>query len=185
MAMTADGRRGRNREQARLRYHRMKDDPEWAKRNRARRLAWRKKNRDKINKKNLAAYRKKRQDPKWLQVRLERADQWKRDNPEAFKKSQIRSKLKRYGLSVEDYDRILEAQGGLCAICGQAEAMKRGDTTWELSVDHDHETGAVRGLLCYSCNQGVGRFRDDPHLLRMAAQYLEANADNRSCPSVG
>jgi len=71
---------------------------------------------------------------------------------------------RRYGLSAEDADAMLEAQGGLCAICQAAPAAH---------VDHDHETGAVRAPLCFNCNGGLGQFRDDPRVLRAAAEYVE------------
>lgn len=71
---------------------------------------------------------------------------------------------RRYGISAEDADAMLEAQGGLCAICQAAPAAH---------VDHDHDTGAVRALLCFNCNGGLGQFRDDPRLLRAAADYVE------------
>jgi hypothetical protein len=65
-------------------------------------------------------------------------------------------------------------QNGCCAICGvhQSEVSKR------FSVDHNHSTGKVRGLLCNHCNRGLGHFRDDPMLLEFAAQYLYASADD-------
>jgi hypothetical protein len=73
-----------------------------------------------------------------------------------------------YGLSLAEYDRLLEWQGGGCAICG-------GTSGRRLHVDHDHKNPRqVRGLLCNGCNNGLGRFRDDPELLRMAIGYLEA-----------
>jgi hypothetical protein len=59
---------------------------------------------------------------------------------------------------------MLAAQGGLCAICRAAPAGH---------VDHDHVTGAVRELLCFNCNGGLGQFRDDPAVLRAAADYVE------------
>ncbi len=60
---------------------------------------------------------------------------------------------------------MLEAQGGGCAICGKPP----GDIA--LHVDHCHETGRVRGLLCFSCNAGLGQFRHDPDLLYQAMEY--------------
>ena len=60
-----------------------------------------------------------------------------------------------------------DAQGGLCAICGRKQPEK-----W-LAVDHDHETGVIRGLLCSRCNSGLGQFKDNPDRLRLAADYLE------------
>lgn len=71
---------------------------------------------------------------------------------------------RRYGITAEDADLMLERQGGLCAICRAAPAAH---------VDHDHETGAVRALLCFNCNGGLGQFRDDPAVLRAAADYVE------------
>lgn len=63
---------------------------------------------------------------------------------------------------------MLAAQGGKCAICGGTNPGGH-----RLAVDHDHTTGAVRGLLCHACNAGIGKLRDDPALLRVAADYLD------------
>ena len=62
---------------------------------------------------------------------------------------------------------MLAAQGGLCAICMTAPANH---------VDHDHASGAVRALLCFNCNGGLGQFKDDPDVLRAAADYVEFHA---------
>ncbi len=70
---------------------------------------------------------------------------------------------RRYGISAEDADAMLAAQGGLCAICRVAPAAH---------VDHDHVTGAVRALLCFGCNGGLGQFKDDPEFLHAAAYYV-------------
>lgn len=70
---------------------------------------------------------------------------------------------KRYGLTLDEYEK-LSASG--CAICGVSAGSRR------LCVDHDHKTGKIRGILCGNCNSGLGRFKDDPELLRKAAQYL-------------
>ena len=78
-----------------------------------------------------------------------------------------------YGLSVDEYWKRLEDQGRCCAICRQPEDYQQAGRTKRLSVDHDHETGAVRGFLCGRCNSGLGYFRDDPDMLRAAAAYLE------------
>jgi hypothetical protein len=76
---------------------------------------------------------------------------------------------RRYGISAAEADLMLEAQHGLCAICGEAPAAH---------VDHDHETGAVRALLCFNCNGGLGQFHDDPGTLRAAADYVEQHRDD-------
>ncbi len=73
---------------------------------------------------------------------------------------------RRYGITAGDADAMLAAQDGLCAICRAAPAAH---------VDHDHETGAVRALLCFNCNGGLGQFKDDPAVLRAAADYVEAH----------
>lgn len=67
-----------------------------------------------------------------------------------------KKRLKQYGLTPEEYADLVEVQGGVCALCGQAEKARRGDTAIVLSVDHDHTTGKVRGLLCRGCNTMLG-----------------------------
>jgi len=81
--------------------------------------------------------------------------------------------LKRYGLTSVAYDEMLTAQNGLCAICRRSEAVIIEGAVHRLSVDHDHETGQVRGLLCQKCNHGLGLFGDDLDLFRLAMDYLE------------
>lgn len=73
-----------------------------------------------------------------------------------------------YGITLAEYNHILASQGGGCAICGTKPKRYR-----RLDVDHDHETGAVRGILCSECNRGIGFLRDSPANLRAAADYLE------------
>jgi hypothetical protein len=80
------------------------------------------------------------------------------------------------GLTPSDYDEALTAQGGRCAICGTDDPGN--GKAWH--IDHDHLTGAVRGLLCHNCNTGLGQFVHDPTLLRIAAVYVEVPADLRS-----
>lgn len=74
---------------------------------------------------------------------------------------------KTYGLAPGDYDRLYESQGGMCAICRRATGKTR-----RLSVDHDHKTGDVRGLVCRPCNDMLGHGRDDPQMFLRAAGYL-------------
>lgn len=80
------------------------------------------------------------------------------------------TRISRHKLTVTQYWAMIEAQGDVCLICG------RGWRGWNGKgphIDHDHKTGRVRGLLCGECNTGIGRFGDDPALLRRAANYLE------------
>jgi hypothetical protein len=71
-------------------------------------------------------------------------------------------------MTLDDYDAMLAAQSGGCAICGTPPSVDGR----ALAVDHCHATGLVRGLLCRACNQGLGIFADDPQRLRKAANYL-------------
>ena len=84
---------------------------------------------------------------------------------------------RKFGLTPEEYGKMLLAQGNKCAICGNEETATRLDKTKSLAVDHDHKTGKVRGLLCCECNQGLGKFRDSREMLLSAARYLEQHAE--------
>jgi hypothetical protein len=76
--------------------------------------------------------------------------------------------LRQYGLTTADYDRMLAAQDGRCAVCRSPAPLGRG--RWH--IDHDHVTGQIRGLLCNNCNMGIGYFGDDPEVVAAAASYL-------------
>lgn len=95
---------------------------------------------------------------------------------EAARRNERDGMLRRvYGIGIAEYDALYAKQQGRCAICRQEPNQRggRGRTTLlSMMVDHDHVTGQVRGLLCNDCNQGLGRFRDDPALLRAALLYL-------------
>ena len=115
-----------------------------------------------------------------------RTERWRQANPERYaanreafvasggkKVADRRSHLKRkYGMTLEEYDAMLEGQGGGCFICGRPP---REDTS--LHVDHDHSTGKVRGILCFCCNNALADFREEPVLLRKAAAYLSWHAN--------
>ena len=76
-----------------------------------------------------------------------------------------------YGLTEAEYSDMLQAHDNKCAICNR-RPTDAGWSGW-LVTDHNHATGRARGILCHSCNVGLGHFRDDPDLLRRAAAYLE------------
>jgi hypothetical protein len=100
---------------------------------------------------------------------------WMAANPEKVKarakaRDYWKSNIKRkYGITPEQYDEMLNQQNGLCAVCDKPERIRDGR---RMPVDHDHETGKVRGLLCSHCNRGIGLFGDDPDVLLSAAAYL-------------
>jgi len=80
-----------------------------------------------------------------------------------------RSKYKKYGITSEEYQVMLDKQGGCCAVCGGEETRS---ASHEMSVDHDHITGKVRGLLCNNCNRGIGLLGDTEEALHKAWTYL-------------
>ena len=81
--------------------------------------------------------------------------------------------MKQYGLTGEDYERMFDAQQGLCAICQKPESDKYpSGVRKRLNVDHDHETGKVRALLCRACNVGIGNLGDRSETVFAAAVYL-------------
>lgn len=81
----------------------------------------------------------------------------------------------KYGIDVETYNAKLEEQDGKCAICGKGQG---NSVKSKLFVDHDHTTGKIRGLLCDSCNRGIGLLQDDADLLMAAVAYLISHQAN-------
>lgn len=110
----------------------------------------------------------------------ERARRWHEENPDRFNANQRRRRqlpevkrreraahlMRKFGITVEQYEEMLVNQDGGCAICGR----KPGKIS--LHVDHDHETGRVRGALCFRCNNALGDFDDNGDWLVAAANYL-------------
>lgn len=82
---------------------------------------------------------------------------------------------RRYDISLEQYNQMLEAQGGVCAICGGVESTRNKWGIRPLSVDHCHATGTVRKLLCNNCNQVIGKAKESVEILEKAIQYLKEN----------
>lgn len=87
-----------------------------------------------------------------------------------------RNRLTRFGITPDEFREMLIRQNGVCAICGRPERPvdPRNGRIKSLAVDHDHESGAVRGLLCQNCNKGIGNLGDDADILISAAMYLVA-----------
>lgn len=81
--------------------------------------------------------------------------------------SEDRRLRKRYGITKAEYDQMHANQQGLCALCGREESLNKN-----LAVDHDHQTGKVRALLCGACNRGLGFLGDDATLLQRATNYV-------------
>jgi len=79
----------------------------------------------------------------------------------------------RYNITVDDYNKLFKKQKGLCRICRESETLKYKDNITNLSVDHCHKTGKVRGLLCRKCNKAIGLFKENVHYLKRVIKYLE------------
>ena len=92
-----------------------------------------------------------------------------RNKPETKVKLRNQRLLRNYGITNEDYEAMLEEQRFCCAGCG----LHQNETDKKLNVDHDHNTGAVRGLLCGNCNRALGLIRDNLQTLANLQTYLE------------
>lgn len=107
----------------------------------------------------------------WREKNKEKARQNRKRHYEENKQKNLEqmawySLKRKYGLTQKEYTEMLDKQKGVCAICG-------GVCTRRLAVDHDHETGKVRGLLCNNCNRGLGHFQDNVGFLDAAIRYLK------------
>lgn len=107
---------------------------------------------------------------KWTKIirnqdKAEYQKQWRKKNPDKAKNIELR---KNYGITLEDYNRMYEEHNGCCAICGRHSDEEH----FALAVDHNHNTNAVRGLLCGYCNRALGGFQDSVDILSKAIDYL-------------
>lgn len=107
--------------------------------------------------------REYRNDPARRKLLAEKARVYRASNPDYAKNYRRLQGLKKYGLTEDSFKELLEYQNGLCAIC----KMEPGT-----HVDHDHETGHVRGILCANCNTGIGMLKDDSIIVENASKYL-------------
>jgi RNA polymerase subunit RPABC4/transcription elongation factor Spt4 len=122
--------------------------------NRVRRREWRKENRDKY----LAQHRldgRRRREKHGDRLRVEDV-------------------VRRYGITVEEHNRLMAESRGLCAICGQPETRTYRGRVKVLAVDHNHVTGKVRGLLCHNCNTMIAMSREQCGVLIRATEYLNS-----------
>ena len=106
------------------------------------------KNRIELNKKSRESLRKKR-----------------KKNPDFDRAYKLKYT---YGITIDEFNKILKKQEGKCVICRTDKPNGRG-----FCVDHDHKTGKVRGILCHSCNTGIGSLKDSVELLEKAIKYLK------------
>lgn len=107
----------------------------------------------------------------WQQANAERvnaATRERRRSPAAKRAARDGHLRRKFGITVEQYEAMLDEQGGRCAIC-----RREPHPTISLHVDHDHDCGHLRGLICFECNAGLGKFRDRADQLRAALDYLD------------
>ena len=124
---------------------------------------WKKANRERVNKQ---VSQDKIDNP-------EKYKKWNEDYYERNKKDiNTRAICGYHGLDIQSYEEMIKEQNNQCAICGKIETRKFKGKPMRLCVDHNHETGKIRGLLCHDCNTGLGKFLDSPDLLTKAAIYL-------------
>lgn len=97
---------------------------------------------------------------------------------EAHRWSSRKSQIKRYGITVEQYEAMWESQGGKCKICGDPIMSHSNEKHKVACIDHDHKTLKVRGLLCWHCNIGLGKFFDSAERLENAIKYLKENSND-------
>jgi hypothetical protein len=122
---------------------------------------WRGRNPDKVRARNKA----------WYAANKKESDEKSRAYYHAHKESaKLAGMMYRHGLTQEAYESMLAGQGNVCAICGTSEWPKLGP-----EVDHDHDTGEIRGILCHKCNWGLGLLGDKKETLALALGYLNAN----------
>ena len=87
--------------------------------------------------------------------------------------------LKKYGLTLDEYSQMLEEQNHVCAVCKQPETSKNQFGTVSLAVDHCHETGLNRGLLCMACNRSIGMLGEDVKRIESVIEYLKKHKNEK------
>lgn len=139
---------------------RRKADPEWRARRREYEAERHQKNLEERRRYALARYHENRES------RIEKMREWTARHPDRARNAMLKRK---YGMTIKDWDKMFADQGGVCAACGGGAT--RSKNPWH--VDHCHQTGKVRAILCHGCNTAAGLARDDPARLRALADYLD------------
>lgn len=136
---------------------------------RERAAKYRRSNPEKIREINRRSHERAKEDPERL-LKLRAYQQTYRERNRQLLSDKDRQR--KFGISRQEYAELFHKQNGVCAICNNAETATRMGKIKALAVDHCHDTGMVRGLLCSDCNTGIGKLKEDPEILRAALQYL-------------
>jgi hypothetical protein len=120
--------------------------------------------------------KKRMKNPEFAKRNRIRAKKWREENPEkSFKTDSNKHLFRKFGITLDEYNIKLAAQGGVCKICKKDESfVSRGRKT-RLAVDHCHNTGKIRGILCFRCNTSIAHFEQNPALLKSVKDYLWLN----------
>jgi hypothetical protein len=129
---------------------------------RERSLKWQRENPDKYREQQQKTYKKN------IDKRREYEKKRARD-PERKRYNKNKNLLDKYGITIEEFECMVESQNGLCAICEERLTYGRNGC----AVDHDHTTGQVRSILCSPCNKGIGHFQENISRIKAAVMYLE------------
>lgn len=123
------------------------------------------------DKKNAARRLRYATDEEYRAKHISKVHEYYQENQDVRKAQ----RMKKYGITPEERNRIFNIQNGVCPICGNDGSNSKYE---ELYVDHDHQTGKVRGLLCGRCNFALGQFDDDVERMKRAIMYLEGTLEN-------
>ena len=130
------------------------------------------------SKEDIKAYKKAYRKANALKLKKQ-VEAWKQANPRAMQEHN----LKRYGLTLAQYDEMVAKQDNKCSICGNPEKSKdKNGNIRNLCVDHNHLTNKIRGLLCSNCNNAIGHLKVDcgPELLLKALEYQQTHSESVS-----
>jgi len=142
--------------------------------NRLKAAEYRKNNPDKVREINRRSKAKLRENPKKIEKIREYQMSYRNKNRNILSDKE---RERRFGITRQEYAEMFLKQNGTCAICSQPETATRLGKVKALSVDHNHKTGVVRGLLCSDCNTGIGKLKEDRNIFLSAIQYLNKHSD--------
>lgn len=152
----------------------------WQQRNRKKLLAYNKKyyakNREKILARNARYNRSAKGRAKKADYNkayyTQNCESRRKEARKYYKKNYDKVLKRLYGIELEQYEALLSKQNGKCAICEGPPTKGK-----KLCVDHDHQTGAVRGLLCHDCNVAIGKFKESEMIVKKAAFYMQSHSN--------
>ncbi len=137
--------------------------------NRDRAAKYRRSNPEKVREINRRSHERLKEDPDRL-LKLRAYQKAYRERNKQLLSDKDRQR--KFGITRKEYAELFHKQSGVCAICKSSETATRMGKIKALAVDHDHNTGQVRGLLCSDCNTGIGKLKEDPEILHSALRYL-------------